>query len=197
MTLYAHSENTKGKRQPLADHLRNVAALARERARPFGGGDLAFLAGLWHDAGKADPEWQRYLRESEAGTRGRGTGPDHKCAGVLLAEENRHPWYVGHLIHAHHGGLADPQTGFRAWLSEKRDLPGPSRALEAMQAELPDLLDQPAPAIPLHVKDALAAEFFLRMTYSALVDADSLDTEAHKLSGVPSSRGGATMLPEL
>ena len=52
MTLYAHSENTKGTRQPLAEHLRNVAALARERARPFGGGDLAFLAGLWHDAGK-------------------------------------------------------------------------------------------------------------------------------------------------
>ena len=198
MTLYAHSENTRGKRQPLAEHLRNVAALARERARPFGGGDLAFLAGLWHDAGKADPEWQRYLRESEAGTRGRGTGPDHKCAGVLLAEENGHPWYVGHLIHAHHGGLADPQTDFRAWLSEKRDLPGPIRALEAMQAELPDLLDQPAPAIPLHVKaDALAAEFFLRMTYSALVDADSLDTEAHRLGGVVSNRGGTRTLPEL
>ena len=74
MTLYAHSENAEGKRQPLVDHLRNVAARARERARPFGGGDLAFLAGVWHDAGKADPEWQRYLRESEAGTRGRGTG---------------------------------------------------------------------------------------------------------------------------
>ena len=198
MTLYAHSKNAEGKRQPLADHLRNVAALARERARPFGGGDLAFLAGVWHDAGKADPEWQRYLRESEAGTRGRGTGPDHKCTGVLLAEENDHPWYVGHLIHAHHGGLGDPQTGYRTWLNEKRILPGPSRALDALRLELPDLLDQPSPGIPPHVQnDPLAAEFFLRMTYSALVDADSLDTEAHRLGGAPSSRGGVITLAEL
>ena len=57
--LYAHSANGRAERQLLVDHLRNVAALARERAQPFGGGDLAFLAGLWHDAGKADPEWQR------------------------------------------------------------------------------------------------------------------------------------------
>ncbi len=198
MVLYAHSENAQGKRQPLADHLRNVAELARERARPFGGGDLAFLAGLWHDAGKADPEWQRYLRESEAGVRRRGTGPDHKCAGALLAEENGHPDYVGHLIHAHHGGLSDPQTGFRTWLSEKRNLPGPNRALEALRLELPSLLDQPAPGIPPHVQsDALAAEFFLRMTYSALVDSDSLDTESHRSGGVPSSRGSAVTLPEL
>ncbi len=198
MTLYAHSTNSRGKRQPLADHLRNVAELARERAQPFGGGDLAFLAGIWHDAGKADPEWQRYLRESEAGTRGRGTGPDHKCAGVLQAEESDHPWYVGHLIHAHHGGLADPQTDFRAWLSEKRNLPGPRRALEALLAELPNFFDQLTLAIPLHIKkNNLAAEFFLRMTYSALVDADSLDTEAHNLSGVLSGRGGTTTLPEL
>ena len=197
MVLYAHSENAEGKRQPLADHLRHVAELARERARPFGGGDLAFLAGLWHDAGKADPDWQRYLSESEAGTRGRGTGPDHKCAGVLLAEENEHPWYVGHLIHAHHGGLSHPHTGFRTWLSAKRDLPGPGRALDVLRAELPGLLNQPVPGIPSHIKDALAAEFFLRMTYSALVDADSLDTEGHRLGGVPSSRGSAVTLPQL
>ncbi len=197
MALYAHSQNAEGKRQPLANHLRNVAELARERARPFGGGDLAHLAGLWHDAGKADPEWQRYLRESEAGTRGRGTGPDHKCAGVLLAEANDHPWYVGHLIHAHHGGLTDPQTDFRTWLSERRDLPGPRRALEALRAEMPGLLDQPAPDMPPHVKNALAAEFFLRMTYSALVDADSIDTEAHRLGGRASGRGSTTTLLEL
>jgi len=198
MVLYAHSENAEGKRQPLADHLRNVAELARERARPFGGDDLAFIAGLWHDAGKADPEWQRYLSESEAGVRGRGTGPDHKCAGALLAEENDHPWFVGHLVHAHHGGLSDPQTGFRTWLREKRNLPGPNRALEALRVELPNLLDQPAPGIPPHVQsDALAAEFFLRMTYSALIDADSLDTEAHRLGGAPSSRGSVVTLPEL
>ena len=196
--LYAHSANARGARQLLADHLRSVAGLARGLADPFGAGDLAFLAGLWHDVGKADPAWQRYLLESEAGTRRSGTGPDHKCAGVLLAEETDQPWSVGYLIHAHHGGLADPRTGFRGWLEQKRDLPGPGHALDALREEAPELMHQPAPIIPLRVaRHPLAAEFLLRMTYSALVDADSLDTEAHKLGGTVPERGSAVALAEL
>ena len=196
--LYAHSINVRGERQRLTDHLRNVAELARNRARPFGGGDLAFLAGLWHDVGKADPAWQNYLRESEDGTRQRGTGPDHKYAGVLLAEKAGLPW-LGLLIHAHHGGLKDGWRGFTPWVSEHRALPGSQLALEALREEMPELItDLASPAIPPHVmNDALAAEFFLRMTYSALVDADSLDTEAHALGGVHTHRGSSTTLPEL
>ena len=114
--------NHDGERQLLVDHLRNVAALASERAQPFGGGDLAFLAGLWHDAGKADPEWQRYLLESEAGTRARGSGPDHKSAGALLAEEARQS-LVSLLIQAHHGGLPDPRRDHGPWLNEHRRAP--------------------------------------------------------------------------
>ena len=166
-------------------------------ADPFGGGELAFIAGLWHDVGKADPAWQRYLLESEAGTRGRGTGPDHKCAGALLAEEVGQP-VVGLLIHAHHGGLGDRSRDFGTWLDARRALPGPQLALEALRAEMPDLSGQPPPTLPPHIaQDALAAEFFLRMTYSALVDADSLDTEAHKLGGTAPERGRAVALAEL
>ena len=195
--LYAHSVNIHGKRQWLADHLRNVAKLARTQASSFGGGDLAFLAGLWHDVGKADPAWQNYLRASEAGTRRRGTGPDHKCAGVLLAENACLPW-LGLLIYAHHGGLGDTSRDFAPWLNEHRALPGPLGALEALQEEMPELTTKDFPAIPPHIKkDALATEFFLRMLYSALVDADSLDTEAHALGGTHAQRGNATTLAEL
>ena len=38
--LYAHSANEHGDRHLLADHLRNVAMLARERAEMFDGGEL-------------------------------------------------------------------------------------------------------------------------------------------------------------
>lgn len=69
--LHAHSANSQGQRQPLVEHLRNVADLARQFATPFGGGDLGYLAGLWHDAGKADPRWQQRLGECE---RERGAG---------------------------------------------------------------------------------------------------------------------------
>ena len=51
--IYGRSANCLGERQLLVDHLRNVASLARDFAGPFGGGGLAFLAGLWHDVGKA------------------------------------------------------------------------------------------------------------------------------------------------
>lgn len=195
--LYAHSANKDGERQLLVDHLQKVAALARERAQPFGGGDIAFLAGLWHDVGKADPEWQRYLLDSEAGKRTRGSGPDHKSAGALLAEEMGQP-LVGPLIQAHHGGLPHPRRDHGPWLDEHRARHGPIEALAALRADILDLSAGASVGLPPHVEhDPLAAEFFLRFAYSALVDADSLDTEAHALGGKPSERGGSATLEEL
>ena len=194
--LYAHSANDLGERQLLADHLRNVAGLARDLASPFGGGDFAFLAGLWHDVGKADPLWQRRLIECEKGERER-IGLDHKCAGALLAEEADQPM-VGLLIHAHHGGLRDGHKDFVPWLKEARRLPGPQKALLTLRTAMDDLTDHASPKIPDHVaKDALSAEVFLRLAYSALVDADSLDTEAHKLASPPPERRSSLTLADL
>ena len=63
---------------------------------------------------------------------------------------------------------------------------------------MPELTRYDAATFPAHVtKDALSAEFFLRLTYSALVDADSLDTEAHKLGGVLPRRGSTVTFAEL
>jgi hypothetical protein len=38
--------------QPLEEHLKNVAELARRFAEDFGAGDWGYLAGLWHDMGR-------------------------------------------------------------------------------------------------------------------------------------------------
>ena len=46
---------------------------------------MAIVAGWLHDIGKFDPEFQRYLREAEAGTWRKPHGPDHKGAGAALA----------------------------------------------------------------------------------------------------------------
>ena len=45
----------------LDDHLRDVAEMAASFAAPFGGQDLAWWAGIYHDAGKAQDDFQDYL----------------------------------------------------------------------------------------------------------------------------------------
>ena len=69
MRYYAHTaEDTDGNRlpegdwQPLAEHLRNVAALAKKFALPLGMAAEAELAALLHDLGKYQQNFQNYLR---------------------------------------------------------------------------------------------------------------------------------------
>ena len=121
-------------------------------------------------------------------------GIDHKCAGVILNQEtNPDAWFIGLLIQAHHGGLTNPKTDFSTWFQQTRQLPGPTNAIQALKLEMPDLMDKTKPEIPAYfLEDSLAAEMFLRMTYSALVDADSLDTEAHFLGELPNPRNTTT-----
>jgi CRISPR-associated endonuclease/helicase Cas3 len=185
---YAHSKNAAGERQDLVAHLRAVAALAREFAEPFGGGDLAYLAGLWHDLGKFHPAWQDYLLRSEAEEAAakaegrearRFRAPDHKGAGACLAVEAKVS-VAALLIQAHHGGLRS-QDEFRAWLRKRQEAREPGEAIERARAALPELLPAQPPRLPEWARtDPLAAELFLRLVYAALVDADSIDTERHR-----------------
>ena len=57
---YAHSKEGEPPEhwQPLDEHLKNVAELARKFASDFNAGDWAYLAGLWHDLGKYSQEFQ-------------------------------------------------------------------------------------------------------------------------------------------
>jgi CRISPR-associated endonuclease/helicase Cas3 len=65
-TFYAHSlpGRPPDEWQPLEEHLRNVAELARKFAEPFGAGEWAYLAGLWHDLGKYSIHFRRCLISS-------------------------------------------------------------------------------------------------------------------------------------
>lgn len=62
---YAHSLAGRPMDQwePLEEHLRQVAALAREFAGAFGAEQWGELAGLWHDLGKYSAAFQAYLRD--------------------------------------------------------------------------------------------------------------------------------------
>jgi hypothetical protein len=49
--FYAHTKEGKPQSewQPLEEHLKNVAEMARKFAVEFGSGDWGYLVGLWHD----------------------------------------------------------------------------------------------------------------------------------------------------
>jgi CRISPR-associated endonuclease/helicase Cas3 len=47
----------------LDEHLRDVAKLASGYAAPFGSIDWGHVAGIWHDLGKYNPKFQKYIGE--------------------------------------------------------------------------------------------------------------------------------------
>lgn len=195
---FAHSANADGNPQDLADHLRRVAELTAEFATPFGGRELGYFAGLWHDVGKYDPAWQTYLQSVAKNPSLRGTGPDHKAAGATLADRHGCP-FVGMLIQGHHGGLTSPSE-LTQWLNERRKATPAvlDQAIAAAHQHVADL--DPAARLELPdfvAKGGTAAELWFRMLFSALVDADYLDTEQHfnkALAGLRDSDVGLATL---
>ncbi|EQD62448.1 DEAD/DEAH box helicase:HD domain protein, partial [mine drainage metagenome] len=103
----------------LAEHLREVGALAASFAQHYGAG-WARLAGRWHDLGKYRPRFQHYIRqvsgfEADAHIKGEvGGKAPHSTAGAMLAKEHFKQAGFGnagrvlaYLIAGHHAGLAD------------------------------------------------------------------------------------------
>ncbi len=204
--------------QPLADHLYSVGDLARSFASVWGAGDVAYLSGLWHDLGKFAPDWQEFLvaagqarsDSSENAQEGGGEsagrrGPDHSTAGAVHAlsrfGEKGPAAFAGlvlrFVIAAHHAGLSDRQD-----LTDRLRRPDNVARYAAAVASVPAAILEPdiLPVLPgfLQIRASSVVEkarawrtleSLARMTYSALVDADFLDTETFIASGSgPGSR---------
>ncbi len=158
--------------QPLEEHLENVSSLAAGFVRCIGLKASAAALGWLHDLGKYNPEFQRYLR----GLRGKGEDTRHAIHGATLLL-GRSDCALVQAIAGHHAGLydwsllkpcvqkfkADPtlRTAFAAWQQEIGRLPDMSKE---------KWVDCPDAEVGLRQ----------RLLFSALVDADRLDTEAHQ-----------------
>lgn len=174
----------------LNEHLSQVGELAREFASRFGP-DWARLAGRWHDLGKFRPRFQRYIRlasgfEADAHITGEAGRAPHSTAGALLALERFGVAgrVLAYLIAGHHAGLADWfGNALRGGLDARLTDPASRAELEESLAEHPpaDILDVGDFKASLRNvpggKDGFA--LWVRLLFSALVDADFLDTERY------------------
>jgi CRISPR-associated endonuclease/helicase Cas3 len=199
--FYAHTPVEGGDWHDLVSHLRQTAERARKNAEKFGAGELAYLAGLWHDLGKFNPAFQKYLldcREAAlAGDRApRGGSVPHAVYGAALAAESVQS--LAAVIYGHHAGLPDrdrygealKQPEMRKMYGEL--LPAARDAVEDLdfRGDARGLLSDPP-------RNELQAEVLQRMLFSSLVDADFLDTETHFDPGIGRSRGSAVSVDEM
>lgn len=178
-SFYAHSTPRPDKSdwQPLAEHLQAVGTLAGQKASAFSAGDLAELAGLLHDLGKYTDEFQRRVS-------GDAIRVDHATRGAMLAVERYGTLglLLAYAIAGHHAGLANGREGIeRTTLKDRlvgQGLP-PLLAQWETEIQLPALAALRPPALKRRPERNFFQMAFLgRMIFSALVDADYLDTEA-------------------
>lgn len=191
MTFLAHSANAQGVSHLLHEHLRSVGALAQQfatEAYPLLA-EPAKWAGRLHDLGKYRAAFQAYLRQEREG------GPDthHAVYGAALAFQRHWPG-LAFAIAGHHAGLHD-LAGLQEFVNSvtyraEEHLP---LLVEQFSAEVGAL--DPAFAEPVFAPtQKTQAEFYIRMLFSTLVDADFLDTEEH-YTGMP--RPSMALQPDL
>lgn len=166
--------------QSIEEHCLNVARLARELIYEdedsCGQNDLAYNAGLLHDFGKYRPDFQRYILAS-SGANQSGKVPPKAPHAIVGAIEARRLFddpmiadTLAYCISGHHRGLYDHnemkkrlcQGEHKRWCDACEKL----TSEENLGTTDCDDVDEP---------DDL--QMAIRMLFSALVDADRLDTE--------------------
>ncbi|MCG5517310.1 MULTISPECIES: CRISPR-associated endonuclease Cas3'' [unclassified Ectothiorhodospira] len=174
---FAHSTETGSEAdwQRLSEHLIGTSRRAEELAKPFGGQDLASVAGLLHDLGKYTEEFQERIRGGKLRV-------DHATRGAMIAAE-RFP-KLGHIlaygIAGHHAGLANGiEAGERTPLRDRlRGIGLPELASDwRNEISLPKDLAMPPLRAHSRQRSSFQLAFLVRMLFSCLVDADYLDTE--------------------
>jgi len=192
MVYYAHSKPdvAASEWQQLKDHLINTSNLAFELGRDAGISDLAQVAGRLHDIGKYSQAFQRRLEGSQQHV-------DHATAGAReikqLFTTEPHKTYAGFLaycIAGHHGGLPDVgsviDVGGEGTLLARLD-PNKTRLQDysayKTELDLSTLTFRPRLIKPIKEHQNFSASFLTRMIFSALVDADWLETETYMNGG--------------
>jgi len=199
---YAHTKDGTNEYewQPLVEHLTRVAEYAAGFGSDAGVTELSRIAGMFHDLGKYSKEFQSRLRGAKVKV-------DHATAGAkeLLQVFKGTPQeplatLLAYCVSGHHTGLLD--------YGNPSDLPGDSTLMARLKTNVCDYsayksevdvsvleLPQRLHLRPLKGQLGFSFAFMTRMVYSALVDADFLETEEFMQGKKP--RGGHEDIPTL
>jgi CRISPR-associated endonuclease/helicase Cas3 len=176
--FFSHSRaETQDAWELLEDHLDDVARRCAAFSADFDSSQWGYLAGLWHDIGKYQHDFQRRIR-------GERVQAPHAGVGAALALRTAAP--LAFVIAGHHAGLANraekgntKQTPLERLLSENEHI-----LTEVLGVAPRRILQQDSPKMPAWIRATdlaearLRAELWTRFLFSALVDADRLATEA-------------------
>jgi len=210
-SFYAHSraDLDESEWQLLKDHLTATAELAAELAKPAGLDGLAYTAGLLHDIGKYSPEFQARLRGAKRRV-------DHATAGAReivklfpTQQENYLAELVSYCIAGHHTGLPDygsagdlGEEGTLLARREKKRLPDYSAYRQEIDLQKIALRSPTLTPARFRLRNEekqhalFSIAFMTRMLFSALVDADWLETERY-MEDEDKPRGGHASITEL
>ena len=187
MTIYyAHSGNDYKKWHTLKEHLTSVSRLAGRHLAGWHGEEEAKLTGLLHDLGKYGDRFQNRLH-------GQDKGLDHWSQGAFLAITKGGSIAAALAIQGHHIGLQSLQQEDLRKLKPEQLAVNHPQNLTLSESDInllenrfkQDGLNFTKPATRLFAGFLVPSQarvdnmLDVRRLFSALVDADFIDTEAH------------------
>ncbi|MBE6862158.1 MAG: CRISPR-associated helicase Cas3' [Ruminococcus sp.] len=201
MKYTAHIRNKDGKIQTVKEHCLSAAEKGKNYAEKFGAGTIAYIQGLFHDAGKLTDKFNEYVCGNSDCTRGE---IDHSYAGARYLYELAHKLDRADIIHvskliartiiSHHGlhdWISDEGEDYFSQRTSKDDfyeeILGNIPEL-CSEAELMGLLEEAVGEYnsirstikEISCKDAVKYGFYMgmleRLMQSVLIDADRTDT---------------------
>ncbi|OQZ00648.1 MAG: hypothetical protein B6D35_05730 [Candidatus Brocadia sp. UTAMX2] len=171
------------KKHLLSKHLKDVGTKASDFASAFDASLHGKITGLLHDLGKVEAEFQQRLESDDKQVKNKKPHAHH---GAMIALK-KDAWPIAFAINGHHAGLHNRNDVGKRKNDYLNKAETASNLLHNSDQNwvCPDI----AEILPKWLQDLefdstktsegwFAAEFFTRMLFSALIDADRLDTEA-------------------
>lgn len=169
-TYIAHSANRFGVEQSLKQHSEGVADMIRSFALDNTYAEMYTYCGLLHDIGKYSHGFQQYIKSD-------GEKEPHAKWGAFYAKINNLV-NIAFPIYGHHAGLPNKDAMIETLNLCEQEKEKWESIIQAIKDD--DAIVHVCNNTPFNKIGSIGQkELFVRMLYSSLVDADSLDTERH------------------